>query len=178
MRRTISAALLVAAALLVVLVPASAGAAKKKKHHAAAPAAIKTGTYKAKAGTVAFDITLKKASCAAAGPSASTSHLCVSLPVSPEIQCSGAVPSGSQIGDYSKPIALSPAGAALAHSSVPGVVSVPGSPPSAPGSSVFSVAFTKKGTATGYLELNMTITFGTATVPCASGKVPFTAKLG
>jgi hypothetical protein len=58
------------------------------------------------------------------------------------------------------------------------VVSVAGSPPSAPGSSVFSVAFTKKGTATGYLELNMTITFGTATVPCASGKVPFTAKLG
>jgi hypothetical protein len=43
---------------------------------------------------------------------------------------------------------------------------------------VFSVAFTKKGTATGYLELNMTIAFGDASVPCASGKVPFTAKLG
>ena len=176
MRRIISAALLVTAALLVLLVPASAGAAKKKKHHVAPPA-IKTGTYKAKAGTVAFDITLKKASCAAPGPGTSASHLCVSLPVSPEIQCSGAVPSGGQIGDYSKPIALSPAGAALAHSSVPGVVSIPGSPPSAPGSSVFSVAFTKNGTATGYLELNMMISYGTQSVPCASGKVPFTAKL-
>jgi hypothetical protein len=176
MRRITSAALLIAAALLVLLVPASAGAAKKKHH--AAPSAIKTGTYKAKAGTVAFNITLKKASCAAPGPGASTSHLCVSLPVSPEIQCSGAVPSGSQIGDYSKPIALSPAGAALAHSTVPGLVSVAGSPPSPPGNSVFSVAFTKKGTATGYLELNMTIAFGTQSVPCASGKVPFTAKLG
>jgi len=176
MRRMISAALLVAAALLIVLAPASAGAAKKKHH--AAPSAIKTGTYKAKAGTVAFNIALKKASCAAPGASASASHLCVSLPVSPDITCSGAVSAGSQIGDYSKPVALSPAGAALAHSSVPGVSPVAGAPASPPGSSVFSVAFTKKGTATGYLELNMTIAYGGVSAPCASGKVPFTAKLG
>lgn len=177
MRRIISAALLVAAALLVVLGPASAGAAKKKKHHAA-PSAIKTGTYKAKAGIVAFNITLKKASCAAPGASTSASHLCVSLPVSPDIQCSGAVSAGSQIGDYSKPVALSSAGAALSHASVPGVSPVAGAPASPPGSSVFSVAFTKKGTATGYLELNMTIAYGGVSAPCASGKVPFTAKLG
>jgi hypothetical protein len=167
---------LVACTALVFTTGAGA-ATKKKKHHAAVPT-IKVGTYKAKAGTVAFNITLKKASCAAAGPGASASHLCVSLPVSPEVQCTGAVPSASQIGDYSKPIALSPAGTALAHSTVPGLVSVPGAAVGPPGNSVFSVAFTKKGTATGYLELNMTIVFGSASVPCASGKVPFTAKLG
>jgi hypothetical protein len=168
--------LMALAAAGVVLTLAASASASKKKHHAPAPT-FKVGTYKAKAGAVAFNITLKKASCAAPGPSASSSHLCVSLPVSPEIQCSGAVSGGGQLGDYTKPIALSPAGAALAYAAVSGPAPVPGTAPS-PGRSVFSVAFTKKGTATGYLELNLTISYGGTSVPCASGKVPFTAKLG
>jgi hypothetical protein len=175
MRRIISAALVVATALLVLLVPAGAGAAKKKHH--AAPAAIKLGTYKAKAGEASFAIVLKKAKCAAPGQSATATHLCVSLPESPEVQCTGAVPTGGKLGSFSNPVALSLAGAATQQATISAPPSLPGGPPT-PGTSAFSVSFTKKGTATGYVELNLTITFGTATVPCASGKVPFTAKLG
>ncbi len=48
------------------------------------------------------------------------------------------------------------------------------------GQSSFSVTFTKKGTASGYVEVNLMIAAGPtqAPVPCSSGKVPFTAKLG
>jgi hypothetical protein len=171
MRRSM---LLAVAALAALALPSAAVA--KRKHHVPPPS-IKVGTYKAKAGESAFDVVLKKARCAAPGATATATHLCVSLPVSPEVSCSGAVPTGAEIGSFTTPVALSPAGAATQHAPVNGPPSLPGGPPT-PGTSAFSVSFTKKGTATGYVELNLTITFGAATVPCASGKVPFTAKLG
>jgi hypothetical protein len=181
MRRTISAALLVVTGLLVLLAPASAGAAKKKKkhHHAAMPAAIKAGTYKAKVGaTTAFNITLAKAKCTTtAGQGDPATHLCVSLPTAPEIECHGPVNETSTLSGYSTPVALSSAGSAMQKLTVSDPPSVPGGAPT-PGASAFAVTFAKNGTATGYLELNLTITFGTAIVPCASGKVLFTAKLG
>ncbi len=46
------------------------------------------------------------------------------------------------------------------------------------GQATFSVTFTKKGTASGYIEQNLTFLVGTENVPENSGKVPFTAKLG
>ncbi|HEX4482248.1 MAG TPA: hypothetical protein VH081_00550 [Solirubrobacteraceae bacterium] len=62
---------------------------------------------------------------------------------------------------------------------VSGGAVLPGAPPTT-GQSSFSVAFTKKGTATGYVEVNLMIatTPTEAPIPCSSGKVPFTAKLG
>jgi hypothetical protein len=175
MRRTMLVAL---AAVTALAIPANAGAAKKKKHHHAAPAAIKTGTYKAKAGTTAFNITLAKAKCTTTpGQGASATHLCVSLPTAPEIECRVPVNVRSSVGNYATPVALSSAGTATEKMAVTGPSPVPGAPPS-PGTSGFAVTFAKNGTATGYLELNLTVTFGTATVTCASGKVPFTAKLG
>jgi hypothetical protein len=176
MRRTM---LMAVAAACALTLPAGALAVKKKpKHHASAPT-IKVGTYRATAqeGAVKFNITLKKASCAAPGPGGGGTHLCVSLPSSPELKCVGVVAAAFQLGDYSKPVALSPAGAALVHSSVTGSPAVPGGAPST-GSSAFSVSFTKKGTATGYMELTMMISAGSLTEPCSSGKVSFTAKLG
>jgi hypothetical protein len=174
MRRILLVAL---AALAALAVPASAGAAKKRKHHAA-PSAIKTGTYKAKAGTKTFKIALAKAKCTTSpGQGTPTTHLCVSLPVAPEVECHTPVSITSSLGNYSTPIALSSAGSATEKMTVSGPPPVPGAPPS-PGTSAFAVTFTKKGTATGYLELNLTPTIGNVSVTCASGKVPFTAKLG
>ena len=174
MRRIMLVALAAVAALAV---PASAGAAKKKKHHAA-PSAIKTGTYKAKVGATAFNITLAKAKCTTTpGQGAPVTHLCVSLPAAPELECHIPVNVRSSLGSYSTPVALSSAGTATEKMAVSGPPPVPGAPPSS-GTSAFAVTFTKKGTATGYLELNLTMTLGTQIVPCASGKVPFTAKLG
>ena len=92
MRRIMFVAL---AAIVGLAIPASAGAAKKKKKHHATPTAIKTGTYKAKAEAAAFNIVLSKAKCAAPGQTSTATHLCVSLPEPPEVECTGAVPSGA-----------------------------------------------------------------------------------
>jgi hypothetical protein len=175
MRRIMLIAL---AAVAVLAIPASAGATKKKKKHHATPAAIKAGTYKAKLGPTAFNITLSKAKCTAApGEGTPATHLCVSLPTAPEIECHGAVNETSTLSGYSTPVALSSAGSATQKLTVSDPPSLPGGPPT-PGTSAFAVTFAKNGTASGYFELNLTVTFGSAVVPCASGKLPFTAKLG
>jgi hypothetical protein len=171
MRRMITALLLCVAALAM---SAGTAAAKPKPK----PPTIKVGTYKAKAGAVAFAIKLAKTKCTTApGQGTPATHLCVSLPTAPEIECHGAVNVQNSLGNYTTPVALSGAGAAAQKATTSGPPPVPGAPPSV-GTSAFSVTFTKKGTATGYLELNLTMSFDNQTVPCASGKLPFTAKLG
>lgn len=80
-------------------------------------------------------------------------------------------------GSFATPVALSGAGKAGAHGTVTEPPPVPGAAPTT-GTSAFSIAFTKKGTATGYFELNLNIVAGPFSTTCASGKVPFTAKLG
>jgi len=148
-------------------------------------ASIKTGTYKAKpSGSQAsitpakFIITLKLASCTSASAAgASAAHLCVALPVTPEVECKGPVTTFDNLGSFSTPVALPASGKITEHTAVstPGL---PGSPEST-GEATFSVTFTKKGTATGYLEetLSQTAGPGGVVIPCTSGKVPFTAKL-
>jgi hypothetical protein len=174
MRRTATAVLLCIAVLAITAGPA--GAKPKPK-----PPTIKVGTYKAKVAGVAFNIKLAKTKCTTTpGQGTPAIHLCVSLPTSPEIACQGPALIQGSVGSYATPVALSGAGAATQKMSITAPPPVVGAPPSS-GTSAFSVAFTKKGTATGYLELNLTITLGEQSfqqsVPCASGKVPFTAKL-
>jgi hypothetical protein len=179
MRRILLVALL---GVTVVALPGSAVAAKK--HHAK-PATFKTGTYKAKVGAGAttsapFNITLKRASCPSApGQGTSSLHLCVALPASPIAACSVPVNFEVPLGGFMAPVALPTSGTLTQQAPVtaPGVV--PGAPPTT-GQSSFSVTFTKKGTASGYLELNLEIavTPTQPLIPCSSGKVPFTAKLG
>jgi hypothetical protein len=148
-------------------------------------ASIKPGTYNAKgAGTkltftpAKFKITLKRAKCASAsGQAASGLHLCLALPVTPEVECLGPADVSDKLGSFSTPVVLPPSGKITERTSVsaPGL---PGSPEST-GEATFSVTFTKKGTATGYMEqtLSQTAGPGGAVIPCTSGKVPFTAKL-
>lgn len=158
----------------------SAAAAKPKPK----PLTYKTGTYSAKIGpgttliSTKFSFTLKRASCAAAaGQAKSSLHLCVSVPVSPSAACTVPVNLETPIGSFVAPVQLPTSGKLTEQAPITPVASFPGSPPTT-GQSAFSVAFTKKGTATGYLELNAQIAFGSQTTPCSSGKVPFTAKLG
>jgi hypothetical protein len=163
--------------LCVAALAISTGAASAKPKPK--PPTIKVGTYKAKAGTVAFAIKLAKAKCTTTpGHGTPAAHLCVSLPTSPEIECTGPVPTQFGVGSYATPVALSAAGTATQKATIASPEPLPGSTPPPPGTSAFSVTFTKKGTATGYMELNITISFGTSMLPCTSGKVPFTAKLG
>jgi hypothetical protein len=162
--------------IAVVAMPAGAVAA----HGRAKPksAAFKTGTYNAKVGTQKFAITLKRATCNSAPyQSTSTTHLCVALPVSPPIDCIGPANDESPLGSFVTPVQLPPSGKLTQQTAVTSAAAIPGGPPTM-GQSSFSVAFTKKGTASGYIEQNLTLLIGKATLPCMSGKVPFTAKLG
>jgi hypothetical protein len=130
------------------------------------PPTYKTGTYSAKLGPemTKFNFTLKRASCVVApGQAKSSLHLCVALPVSPVADCTVPINFETAIGSFVAPVTAPAA--------------FPGGAPT-PGQSSFSVAFTKKGTASGYVELNLQITFGLQVAPCSTGKIPFTAKLG
>jgi hypothetical protein len=176
MRRTWLAALV---GTMVVFGLASAVAFAKS-------ASIRTGTYKAKPsgsqGSITppkFNVTLKRASCTSAtGAGASVSHLCVALPVTPEVECKGPVTTFDHLGSFSTPVVL-PASGKITERLAVSAPGLPGSPEST-GEATFSVTFTKKGTATGYLEqtLSQTAGPGGVVIPCASGKVPFTAQVG
>lgn len=165
MRRLMLVALMACAALVFA---AGAGAAKKK-HHAPAPT-YKVGTYKGKLGSEAFSLSLKRAKCAG------KLQLCVSLPVAPQnATCSGAVAGGGAIGPFTTAVPLPSSGKVteqtpLAQSTSPNGISESRQ-------SGFTVTFTKRGTASGYFELNQSESVGGTTLPCV-GKVPFTAKLG
>jgi len=174
MRRILLVALLV---VMAAAVSTSAAAAKRHK-----PATYKTGTYKAVLSPeqTKFNLTLKRASCAsAAGQAKSSLHLCVALSTPPIGACHTPVNLEVPLSVFAAPVQLPSSGKLTRQAPVtaPGVL--PGAPETT-GQSTFSVAFTKKGTATGYLEINMMITVlpTQPPVPCSSGKVPFTAKLG
>jgi hypothetical protein len=178
MRRILLVALV---GITVVALPGSAVAAKK--HHSK-PATFKTGTYKAKVGagtaSVPFNITLKRASCPSApGQGKSSLHLCVALPASPIAACSTPINLEVPLGGFMAPVALPTSGKVTQQAPVNLGPAIPGAAPTT-GQSSFSVTFTKKGTASGYLEVNLMIavTPTQPAVPCSSGKVPFTAKLG
>jgi hypothetical protein len=163
--RRIQLAALVGTAILFSPASALAGHAHHKKP-AKKPTAVKNGTYNAKytSNSEKFTITLTGAK--------------VSLPASTHIECD-APPlgeSGNLVEGFVTPVALPASGSLTEHApiSVPGV---PGAPPLT-GQSTFSITFTKKGTASGYLEESYAGTIGDAQISCASGKEPFTAKLG
>lgn len=179
--RRIRLAVLVCTAIAVCLtIAATAGAHAKSK-----PASIKTGTYKAKLSASSpteaqkFNITLKKTKCAAApGPGTSALHLCVSVPTSLRLGCTTPVVMEAPLASFLTPVALSAAGKLIEHGSVTEPPPIPGGEPET-GEGIFSVTFTKKGTASGYIEQNLTYSAGQAHgLLCDSGKVPFTAKLG
>jgi hypothetical protein len=152
---------LVGTAILFSPASAQASGAHHKKP-AKKPAAFKNGTYKATfTDNEKFNITLQGAK--------------VSLPTSPGVKCIGPVPMEPPVGSFVTPVALSASGSITEHA--PDTAeTVPGNPPLT-GQSTFSVTFTKKGTASGYFEENLAGTVGDAVISCASGKVPFTAKL-
>jgi hypothetical protein len=151
----------------------------------AASASIKPGSYNAKgAGTKLsftppkFKLTLKHAKCASAsGQAASGLHLCLALPVTPEVECIGPVVVSDHLGSFSTPVVL-PASGKITERTAVSAPGLPGSPEST-GEATFSVTFTKKGTATGFIEQTLSQTAGPGgpVIPCTSGKVPFTAKL-
>jgi hypothetical protein len=158
----------------VLVLPANAVAKKKPKPK---PATFKTGTYKAKAGTTQFNITLKHGNCASApGQSKSPLGLCVSLPVSPTVQCTVPIIDESQLGSFVAPIQLPSSGKLTQQTTVTQGPIVPGGGP-ATGQSTFSVAFKKNGTASGSLAQTLMLSVGTQTVPCTASE-SFTAKLG
>lgn len=176
MRRILLVALLGIAAVALCTGVASAKAKPKPK-----PATFKAGTYSAKLGGVApasFSISLKRGTCAGApGQPKSSLHLCVGLPVSPRVACTVPVTLEAPIGSFVVPVQLPTSGKLSEQAPVTTAAAVPGGPPTQ-GQSAFAVTFTKKGTASGYLELNLQVVVQSQTFPCASGKVPFTAKLG
>lgn len=144
----------------------------------AKPASFKAGTYKAKSAgghagftPAQFNITLKRAKCGSA------SGLCVALPVTPAVECVGPTVTSDSLGSFSAPVALPSSGKVSEHTAVTGSAALPGEEPSK-GQASFAVTFTKKGTATGYLEQSLTFDVQGQSLPCTSGKVLFTAKLG
>ncbi len=149
------------------------------------PASIKTGTYKVKLSASPpseaqkFNIILKKTKCAAApGTGASELHLCVSVPTSPRLGCTSPVSMENPLASFVTPVALPASGKLIEHGAVTESPPVPGGEPET-GEGTFSVTFTKKGTASGYIEQNLTYSAGSAHgLLCDSGKVPFTAKVG
>ncbi len=147
---------------------ASAGAAKKKHH--TSPATYKVGTYKGKLGSGQFSLLLKRAQCAG------KLQLCVSLPVAPQnATCSGPVAGGGPIGPFTTVVPLPSSGNATEQTPLAQSTSPNGIGESR--QSGLTVTFTKKGTASGYFELNQSESVWGTTLPCV-GKVPFTAKLG
>jgi hypothetical protein len=176
MRRIVLAALLFCCAAAALTTSAAVAKPKPK------PLTYKTGTYSAKVGpeSTKFNIVLKRASCASApGQSNSSLHLCVALSGSPTAGCTVPINLEVPLSGFAAPVQLPTAGKLTEQAPVNVGPVVPGAPPTT-GQSSFSVTFTKKGTASGYVEANMMIetTPGQAAVPCSSGKVPFTAKLG
>lgn len=160
------AALCIAAAALST----SAAAAKAKPKHKAKPATYKVGTYKGKLGSEQFSISLKRAQCGG------KLQLCVSLPVAPQnATCSGPVAGGGAIGPFTTAVPL-PSSGKLSEQTTP-TQSTSANGIGESRQSGFTVTFTKKGTASGYFELNLTESVQGTTLPCV-GKVPFTAKLG
>ena len=155
-------------ALALAVIPAGALAATHT---------YKTGTYKGKTSVGAkLSLTLKKTRCKpASGQGASAPGLCVALTTSPEIECRGNLNSSGTFQSFATPVRLSASGKAIEHATI-SAQTVPGAAPS-PGTQVFSVSFTKKGTATGYFEENIAFVIQGASLPCTSGKVAFTAKL-
>jgi hypothetical protein len=144
----------------------------------AKPATFKVGTYKAKSagGHVGFtpsqfNVTLKRAKCGGA------SGLCVALPTTPAVECTGPTPTSDSLGSFSALVTLPSSGKVTEHTAVTGPPPLPGLPASM-GQATFSVTFTKKGTATGYFEQSLTFDVQGQSLPCTSGKVMFTAKLG
>lgn len=175
MRRIILAALLVCCAAAALTTSAAVAKPKPK------PLTYKTGTYSAKAGPESkFNIVLKRASCASApGQANSSLHLCVALSGSPSAGCTVPINLEVPLGGFAAPVQLPTSGKVTEQAPVNAGAVVPGAAPTT-GQSSFSVAFTKKGTATGYVEVNLMIASSPeqAAIPCSSGKVPFTAKLG
>jgi hypothetical protein len=78
-------------------------------------------------------------------------QLCVSLPVAPTyVQCKGAVAAGGAVDPFLTPIAL-PASASSTQTTPLSQATSPNGIKTSE-QSAFSVAFTKKGTASGYFE--------------------------
>jgi hypothetical protein len=166
MRRILLIALLsmTGAALL-----ASTAAAKPK--HKPKPLTYKVGTYKAQVpGEAPFSIVLKRASCGG------KLQFCVSLPISPEVQCLGPVLEEVPVASFVALIPLPSSGKVTQQGPITGSPTVPGETTIPTGQSGFSVTFTKKGTATGLLEVSLAVSIQGTPTPCA-GKKPFTAKL-
>jgi hypothetical protein len=159
--------LLALAATAIVVFPTSALASgahhHKKKKTSTKSAAYKSGTYKATSSEFGEKFTI-----ALTGGK-------VSLPASTIINCKSLNLTNPAAG-FVAPAALSASGSITEHAPL-SVESVPGAPPLT-GQATFSVSFTKQGTASGYLEESLAGTFGKEPVSCASGKEPFTAKLG
>jgi hypothetical protein len=160
--RRIQLLALVGSAIVVLPASALASGAHHKKS-AKKPSALKAGTYKATFAIEKFNITLTGGK--------------VSLPTSPAVKCTATpilleVP----VGNFVAPAALSASGSITEQAPIT-ATTVVGAPPLT-GQSTFSVTFTKKGTASGYLEESLAGTFGDSPISCTSGKVPFTAKLG
>ena len=177
MRRFRLAILMGIAAVACMASAATAGAHAK-------PASIKTGTYKVKLSASSpteaqkFNISLKKTKCAATPGSAAALHLCVSVLTSPRLGCTTPVVMEDPLASFLAPVALPASGKLVEHGSVTEPAPVPGGEPES-GEGTFSIAFTKKGTASGYIEQNLTYSAGQEHgLRCDSGKVPFTAKLG
>ena len=176
MRRILLAVPLCAAVGAIAL-PTSVAVAKPKPKSLT----YKTGTYSAKVGPESkFSIVLKRASCASApGQANSSLHLCVALSGTPIAGCTVPINLEVPLSGFAAPVQLPTSGKVTEQAPVNAGPVVPGASPTT-GQSSFSVAFTKKGTASGYVEVNMMIATSSeqAAVPCSSGKVPFTAKLG
>jgi hypothetical protein len=172
--------LLVLLGTVTAALPTTVAFGKPKPKPKPKPPTFKVGTYNAKLGPEAtkFNVVLKRATCAAApGQAKSSQHLCVALPVSPSAACTTPVPVENPIGSFVAPVQLPTSGKLTEQAPVTAPAALPGEPLTT-GQSSFSVTFTKKGTATGYIELNLLLTVQSHTYPCPSGKVPFTAKLG
>lgn len=180
MRRIRLVGMVCTAVAVYLTIAATAGAHAKAK-----PAVIKTGTYDAKLPASSpteaqkFSITLKKTKCAAApGPGTSALHLCVSVLTSPLLGCTTPTVMEAPLASFQTPVALPASGKLIEHGSVTEGPPFPGGEPET-GEGTFSIAFTKKGTASGYVEQNLTFSVGQEHgLRCDSGKVPFTAKLG
>jgi hypothetical protein len=182
MHRFRLAALMGVAALACLTSAAPAGAHAKKPAKKAA--VIKTGTYNAKlpasppSEAQKFNIALKKTKCATAPGSAAALHLCVSVLTSPRLGCTTPVSMEDPLASFLTPVALPASGSLVEHGSVTEPAPIPGGETET-GEGTFSIAFTKKGTASGYIEQNLTYSAGQEHgLRCDSGKVSFTAKLG
>jgi hypothetical protein len=177
MRRIVLAALLFCCAAAALTTSAAVAKPKPKPK----PLTYKTGTYSAKGGPESkFNIVLKRASCASApGQANSSLHLCVALSGSPTAGCTVPINLEVPLSGFAAPVQLPTSGKVTEQAPVNAGAVVPGAEPTT-GQSSFSVTFTKKGTASGYVEVNLMIatTPTQAPIPCSSGKVPFTAKLG